>query len=166
MSAMLHAGPRIESTGDTLRIEFRGMNRPVVFLAFMFCVLALEYLLFNLFEHIGTAKRVILLGVLLCVWIALMWDAAKRYTMLLSEKGLAIRQQAFGIHRTEFYPLAEMRNLRVRYNPVLKAPKQWELTFERNALEQTVPIAMTRPDAHNIKTAIYSRFPRLAPAQS
>ena len=78
------------------------------------------------------------------------WQTFRRYTILLSEKGMAIQRRAFGVRWTKFYPLAEIHNLHFRYNPVLgKPPKQWELIFDRYALAQNVPIPMTLPDAQN-----------------
>jgi len=43
-------------------------------------------------------------------------------------------------------------------------PKQWQLIFDRNMLAQEVPVPMTLPNGQNVKAAIYSRFPQLAPA--
>ena len=167
MSAMQPAAhPRIESTGDALRIEFPSADRRVLILAVSLVSLLVFYFLVSMFSDSRLSDRVLMASIFLYLWIRLNWDVARRYTVLLSEKGLAVRQQAFGIRWTKFYPLAEVHNLHLRYNPVRKSPKQWELIFDRYGLAQNVPIAMTLPDGQSIKTAIYNRFPRLAPAQS
>ena len=164
MSSMEAAHPKIETTGDTLRIEFPALNSRIRIFAFAVCILGVGLLMLNLFRDMRPADRVIMGIVMFGLCFQLVWDVARRHIILLSEKGLTIERRAFGIRRRKFYPLAEIRNLHLRYNPVVgKPPRQWELIFDRYGLAQSVPIAMTLPDGQNLKEAIYSRFPQLQP---
>lgn len=163
MSAMEAAHPKIESTGDVLRIEFREPKHWSGELVFLLLVPILWCLVLGLFGGFKTSD-VRLMVTLVPFWVFWIWRNRRRYTILLSQKGLAVRQQALGIRRTKFYPLPEIQNLHFSYNPFLgKPPKQWELMFDRYGLAHSVPVPMTLPDAENVKAAIYSRFPQLAP---
>lgn len=157
-------GPKIESAGDVLRIELPA-RRQIGSLLFTFIFPVAWYLLVTFWGPVRTSERIGMAAFVAIFWIRWLWPEVRRYTILLSQEGLALREQAFGIRRTKLYPLAEIHNLHLRSNPVIgKSPKQWQLIFDRNLLAQEVPIPMTLPDGQNVKAAIYSRFPQLAPA--
>ena len=165
MSAVEAAHPKIESTGDSLRIEFPEPRHWSVDLVLLLSMPIVYYLIARLFGGFKTSDLRSMVT-LLPFWVFWIWRNRRQYTILLSQKGLAVRQQALGIRRTKFYPLAEIQNLHFSYNPVLgKPPKQWELMFDRYGLAHNIPILVTLPDAQNLKEAIYSRFPQLAPAR-
>ena len=164
MSVMSAAGPRIDSTAEELRIKFPGLPRwrTVVSLVLMPLFLAGWW---KLEWKLGTssARGGVIVGCFAVFYVSAFLFKNGRYSLIFSEKCLAIRQQSPVLRRTKWCPLREIRNLHLRYDPTGKKPKQWELLFEKKGDTYTLPVPLTLLEAQRIRDAIYSRFPQLVP---
>src|SRR5437016_8578016 len=105
--------PRIEETSDGVRIEFRTLrNRRawldvILFPAFVVCLYWLSMRMSNPQESSSWAWFRFLWYMIFLVplWLSTTWRNARRYSVVLSQEVLTVRQEAFGLHWTRRYPL-------------------------------------------------------------
>ena len=163
---------RIDSSADGVRIEFPWSRASAVrrSLLLLFLVGGACLSAWDLWPHrpawVDPSSAALYLGFILFLIFARSVPAS-RYTVCLSRKGLTRRSELFfGMHWTSFYPLDELRNVRLRRNPDMgEPPKEWEFIFDRKSVPANVPVPLTQPEAQCIKDAIWSRFPQITPAQ-